>query len=428
MDEDGEIRQRRNDHLEYTTEIIDGMDREKLVRPFPLFQEPLFRFEIHRTHEGSYLFLDVHHLIADGTSLSVILSDIDRAYQGEKLTAETYTAYDAALDNERAVQGEKYKKAEEFYASVLKDCSSDTSLYPDKNGEAPDIGNVCRKSDVISREAVQAICEKYGITENVFFTGIFGAALARYHFAPKSVFTTIYHGRNDSRLSDTIGMFVKTLPVVCDTTKNTEDYFVTIKNQLMGMMDHDIYPFQEISRNFHIKPDTMFVYQGGNFAFTKICGEDAEEIPLGLNAAKEPISLMMSIENGEYIYELEYRSDLFEKETAEYLIENLEITTRAFLDGKEPSEIRLLFDEQDKMVNTPQYMGKTFIDLFREAVSKYPDNTAVKDENGTITYAELDAVSEYIADKLKNNGFGRENVAVIKSSLFITASLHCIFL
>ena len=69
----------------------------------------------------------------------------------------------------------------------------------------------------------------------------------------------------------------------------------------MGMMDHDIYPFQEISRNFHIKPDTMFVYQGGNFAFTKICGEDAEEIPLGLNAAKEPISLMMSIENGEYI-------------------------------------------------------------------------------------------------------------------------------
>lgn len=413
MDEDGEIRQRRNDHLEYTTEIIDGMDREKLVRPFPLFQEPLFRFEIHRTHEGSYLFLDVHHLIADGTSLSVILSDIDRAYQGETLTAETYTAYDAALDNERAVQGEKYKKAEEFYASVLKDCSSDTSLYPDKNGEAPGIGNVCRKSEVISKEAVQAICEKYGITENVFFTGIFGAALARYHFVTKSVFTTIYHGRNDSRLSDTIGMFVKTLPVVCDTTKNTEDYFVTIKNQLMGMMDHDIYPFQEISRNFHIKPDTMFVYQGGNFAFTKICGEDAEEIPLGLNAAKEPISLMMSIENGEYIYELEYRSDLFEKETAEYLIENLEITTRAFLDGKEPSEIRLLFDEQDKMVNTPQYMGKTFIDLFREAVSKYPDNTAVKDENGTITYADLDAVSEYIADKLKNNGFGRENVAGI---------------
>ena len=62
---------------------------EKLVRPFPLFHEPLFRFEIYRTHEGSYLFLDVHHLIADGTSLSIILSDIDRAYQGEKLTAES---------------------------------------------------------------------------------------------------------------------------------------------------------------------------------------------------------------------------------------------------------------------------------------------------------------------------------------------------
>ncbi len=122
---------------------------------------------------------------------------------------------------------------------------------------------------------------------------------------------------------------------------------------------------------------------------------------------------MLSIENGGYVYDLEYRSDLFEDETAGYMIENLEIAAKAFLDGKEPLEIRLLFDEADKMVNTPRYTGRTFVDLFREAVSKYPYNVAVRDENGTITYAELDAVSEYIAEKLTKNGFGRENVAGI---------------
>jgi len=413
MDEDGEIRQRRNDDLEYTIEIIDGMDREKLVRPFGLFHEPLFRFEIHRTHDGSYLFLDVHHLIADGTSLAVILSDIGRAYAGEMLAQEAYTAYDAALDNEHAVQGEEYARAEEYFCSIFENCGSDTSFYPDKSGGTPSVGTLRRKSKAVSREAVQALCEKYGVTENVFFTGVFGAALARYHFADRSVFTTIYHGRNDSRLSDTIGMFVKTLPVLCETDRNAEEYFKTLKNQLMGMMNNDIYPFGEISRRFHIKPDAMFVYQGENFEFTKICGEEAEEIPLGLNAAKAPVSLMLSIENGEYVYDLEYRSDLFEDETAGYLIDNLEIAAKAFLEGKEPSQIRLLFDEEEKMVNTPRYRGKTFIDLFREAVLQYPENIAVKDENGTMTYAELDAVSEYIADTLTKNGFGREKVAGI---------------
>lgn len=413
MDEDGEIRQRRMDTLRYTAEIIDGMDREKLVRPFGLFQEPLFRFEIHRTHDGSYLFLDVHHLIADGTSLAVILSDIDRAYAGEPLTPETYTAYDAALDQEQAVQGEEYGRAEEYFDSIFESAGPDTGFYPDKSKGKPSVGTLHKKSGAISREAVEAICERYGITENVFFTGVFGAVLARYHFAKRSVFTTIYHGRNDSRLSDAVGMFVKTLPVRCETEQTAENYFRTLKNQIMGMMNHDIYPFQEISRKYHIKPDTMFVYQGENFAFNQICGETAEEIPLDLNAAKEPVSLMLSTENGEYVYDLEYRSDMFEEETAEYLIENFEIAAKGLLDGKDPSELRLMFDEQDHMINTPRYMGKTFVDLFRETAASYPDRIAVKDENGTITYAELDAVSEYIADVLTKNGFGREHVAGI---------------
>lgn len=413
MDEDGEIRQRRRDDWKYTAEIRDGMDMEKLVRPFGLFHEPLFRFEIYRTHDGCYLFLDVHHLIADGTSLAIILSDIGRAYAGETLAQETYTAYDAALDQERAVQEAAYERAEEYFTSIFGDCGPDTVLCPDKSEKTPSVGNLHKVSGVISRGDVEALCEKYGITENVFFTGVFGAVLARYQFGKRSVFTTIYHGRNDSRLSDTVGMFVKTLPVRCETDQTAEEYFRTLKDQLMGMMNHDIYPFQEISRKFGIRPDTMFIYQGESFEFTRICGEPAEEIPLGLNAAKAPISLMLSIENGEYVYDLEYRADLFEDETAGYLIENLEIAAKILLEGKNPSEIRLMFDEEEHMVNTPRYMGKTFVDLFREAASAYPDRIAVKDENGAITYAELDAVSEYIADRLVKNGFGREQAAGI---------------
>ena len=98
------------------------MNRETLVRPYMLFNEQLFCLEIHRTCDGNYLFLDIHHIVADGTSLGIILNDINRAYSGEKLEVEEYTSYDLALDNRDALASDAYKNAENYYKSVFEKC------------------------------------------------------------------------------------------------------------------------------------------------------------------------------------------------------------------------------------------------------------------------------------------------------------------
>ena len=415
MDEEGEIRQRRNDALPPKVDIIDDMDLDQLVRPYGLFGEPLYRFEIHRTMEGSYLFMDLHHLIADGTSLGILIDQINRAYSGEILPEEDYTSYDASLDHEAAVKSDAYKAAEEFYLSEFEDCGGDTSFYPDKNDQQTKVGNTRLVEESLNVEQVRALCEKYGITENVFFIGVFGMTLAKYHFKDEAVFTTIYHGRNDSRLAETIGMLVKTLPVRCKLKDDAESYFSALQDQLMNAMDHDIYPFSEISRRCKIQPDAMLVYQGDNFAFDSIGQEKAEEIPLHLNAAKAPVSLAISIEDGKFVYELEYRKDLFEPESIDYILENFSIAARGLVQGKSAEAIQLLFEEEKEMKNDPAYSGKTFIDLFKQAAAMYPDRGAVRDEKGTITYRELDQLSDYVAAKLTENGFGPEKVTGILS-------------
>lgn len=413
MDEDGEIRQRRDDTLPAEVSIKDDMDMENLVRPYGLFNEPLYRFEIYRTMEGNYLFIDLHHLIADGSSLGILIEQINRAYSGESISKETYTSYDAALDNEAAVKSDAYKEAEQFYRSQFGDCGGDTYIYPDKQEEKPKAGNVRFVDESLKAEDVHRICEKYGITENVFFIGAFGIMLAKYNFRDESVFTTIYHGRNDSRLAETVGMLVKTLPVRCRMDSDTKNYFQVLKDQLMNSMDADIYPFTEISREFQIQPRAMLVYQGENFVFDSIGQEKAEEIPLHLNAAKAPVSLAVSIEDGRFVYDLEYRKDLFEVESIDSILENFSITARGLMEGRGAEEIRLLFEEEKEMVNDPAYTGKTFVDLFRRSVESYPDRPAVRDENGTITYRELDKMSDYVAGKLLEHGFGPEKVAGI---------------
>ena len=413
MSDEGEVLQKRDDALTYKTQIINGMNRETLVRPYMLFNEQLFRFEIHRTCDGNYLFLDIHHIVADGTSLGIILNDINRAYSGEKLEVEEYTSYDLALDNRDALASDAYKNAENYYKSVFENAGGSINFYPDKSGAAPTAEMYHRETSEFSVQDVKAFCKKHGITETVVFISAFGITLGKYNFRKDAVFTTIYHGRNDSRLSDTVGMLVKTLPVYCDFSGSTADCLNAVQQQLINSMNNDIYPFSQISHEFNIKADAMVIYQGDNFAFDNIGGEYAQEEPVQLNAAKAPVSISISIERNKFVFEIEYRGDMYNEETIKYLADNLETTADGILREYEPADIRLMFEEETKMEDDPSHAGKTFVDLFKEAVAKYPDRPAVRDGMGELTYKELDHMSDYVAQKLTENGFGREKVAGI---------------
>ena len=413
MSDEGEVLQKRDDALSYKTQIVNGMNKETLVRPYMLFNEQLFRFEIYRTCDGNYLFLDIHHIIADGTSLSIIINDINRAYSGETLETEKYTSYDLALDNRDALAGDVYKNAESYYKSVFEKTGGSIRFYPDKNGAVPTAELYHRETSEFSVQDVKEFCKRHGITENVFFISAFGITLGKYNFKKDAVFTTIYHGRNDSRLSETIGMLVKTLPVYCDFSGSTKDCLTEVQQQLINSMNNDIYPFSQISHEFNIKADAMVIYQGDNFAFDMIGGEYAQEEPVQLNMAKAPVSISISIERNKFVFEVEYRGDMYNEETIKYLADNLEITAGGILRGYDPSEIHLMFEEETKMEDDPSHAGKTFVDLFKEAVQKYPDRPAVRDGMGEITYKELDRLSDYVAQKLTENGFGREKAAGI---------------
>ena len=367
MSDEGEVLQKRNDAFTYKTQIINGMNRETLVRPYMLFNEQLFRFEIHRTCDGNYLFLDIHHIVADGTSLGINLNDINRAYSGEKLEVEEYTSYDLALDNRDALASDAYKNAENYYKSVFENAGGSINFYPDKSGAAPTAEMYHRETSEFSVQDVKAFCKKHGITENVFFISAFGITLGKYNFRKDAVFTTIYHGRNDSRLSDTVGMLVKTLPVYCDFSGSTADCLNAVQQQLINSMNNDIYPFSQISHEFNIKADAMVIYQGDNFAFDNIGGEYAQEEPVQLNAAKAPVSISISIERNKFVFEIEYRGDMYNEETIKYLADNLETTADGILREYEPADIRLMFEEETKMEDDPSHAGKTFVDLFREA-------------------------------------------------------------
>nr|MCX3331087.1 condensation domain-containing protein [Bacillus pacificus] len=74
--------------MEYTEAAEGETERiiDAFIRPFKLDQLPLVRMALIKLSDAEHLLLfDMHHIISDGTSMSVLIKEFVRMYEGEAL-------------------------------------------------------------------------------------------------------------------------------------------------------------------------------------------------------------------------------------------------------------------------------------------------------------------------------------------------------
>ncbi len=418
MDEEGGIWQKRNDTVPFAAEIKDRLCREELVRPYRLLGDRLFRTALFDTEEGKYLFLEFHHIISDGTSCGIFLRDMNAAYGGERLAAETFSGYEAALVEQEALQGEEFQKAKDYYDSVFRGCDTDFLPAKDKREEIPRAGWYGRNI-AADMGAVRAFCAETGITMNALFTAAFGFVTGRYVYKDEAVFTTIYNGRNDSRLAGILGMLVKTLPVYCniDGEREIDGYLKETGEQLVDSMNADLYSFAEISRAYGIQADLLFAFQGDNFRFEEIAGEKAVLEKLPLDTAKAPLSLDVAVTEDEICYQAEYRSDWYGEGTVAGLVDCLHQTVLELTDSKKKylKEICMVSGaarlELDGYNETDASVEQTTANLlFERQAALHPDKTAVIANGEKRSFRELNENANKIANRLLDLGLSAERM------------------
>ena len=85
--------------------------RKDFGRPMDLLSEPLCKAVIWHTDAGDYLYLDFHHIVFDGLSISIFLKELDKAYRGEVPEAEKTSMAQIALREEKLRGGDEYQEA-----------------------------------------------------------------------------------------------------------------------------------------------------------------------------------------------------------------------------------------------------------------------------------------------------------------------------
>ena len=402
--------------------------RSTFCRAMDLLHDRLFRIEIYKTEDGNYLYIDFHHIIADGSALNgVLLPEIDRAYRGETLTPEPLSGDDVANMEYELRQSEEWKQQQEWYLKEFGDAAEVDSMPIASSIPLSQEGEDGKPVETIfhlpvAEETIEEVCQKYGVKESVVFTAAWGKMLANYTAEDKAFFTTIYSGRSDVRKRQTMTMMMHTLPVYMHmpSTESIGDWLASVRRQQKATREKDAYSFSDIHQDLNLRGEILFGYHGKVITAStadhlwidgqNLKGEDLRvAIPNTILGGQLLLHTMTKYENGigDYDLRISYQSNIYSKEMIEGMADayaailNSMATAKTIADLSAASQQQLQWLDGQNPDKLPEYPeDKTVLDLFKKSVEKYPDNECCVFENRRYTYREIDTITDDLANQI----------------------------
>ena len=428
LTKDGDPLQTIDDTETFTLNIENGtlnleqgtFNGEPLITPFDIYKDRLFHIRLLKDAEHFYFFLDIHHIIGDGTTLKVMLSDIDKVYGGGTLEPEAMTMAEVATVETELRKTAAFDEGKQWYAQNF-DCGDCfTQLMPDLEEPEHSEASMVRTLDVEMAE-VDAFCKEKGIFKSNFFTTAYSFLLAKYNNEQESLFTTIYNGRSDKRFLHSVGMTVKTLPVYAKFDNETKvlDYLKAGQDQMGGVRKHETYAFSDAVNDLGIQSNSMFAWHGMMFADEQLCGKPMKTIRLCNSTLEASLYLKAFILNGKYQVKAEYNSNEYSEEIIRQYLESYEAVIKGFLSKEYLREVNITTANQMEVLDSFNQTDvdyddtQTIVSLFRRQAKATPDNIAVVYKDHRYTYKEVDELSDRIAGCIAKKGLGLEDVVSV---------------
>ena len=391
--------------------------KSTFVRPFNLFDEALFRANIYKTESQVYLLLDFHHIIFDGYSLDLFMQELSDVYQGNTPKKETFTLFDAALLEKEKEKNEEYKTAKDFFANMMKNSDGATEIPNDRKATDSEGTNSKGISETvsitISKSSITQKLEAMGITAANLFLGTVGFVTSRFANTKKVGIAVVSTGRGTALLQNTMGMFVKTLPIVInvDSLMTSASYLLATQEVMYDAMEHELYPYTLIASEFNYHPQILYAYQGTLVAQHSIDGKLLKTEEIALHTVKFPISITVEENDEFYNISIEYDSSLFDKITMQNYGECITHIASLFVDKQKNmiGELSIASPQQMKIINdfaspveTP--LVQAVHHFFEQCANKTPDALAVTAIDGEFTYRQLNERANRIAHSLIEMG------------------------
>ena len=411
----GEIVQIIDENARCIVEKIEGKITD-FIRPFNLSKAPLIRVG----YQGNTIIFDLHHIIADGSSMSVFFRELNEYYMGRE-PQENFIPYKyfAVTEKESNVDIEYWNKqfADEVPSLNLR---TDKPRPAIKTYEGRTLYSQFEKSE---DEKVMQFCREHSITPFVFYCGAFQILMQKLSSQEDIVIATPVSSRTANNL-DTIGMFVHTLPLRCkpEGNKTVGEFFREVRELSLEAANHTAAAPSKIAHRMGKTSlfDIMFTYQTEQMTALTFADAPAEIEKTPLSAAKYDFDFTVYPMKDGNVISATYNTSLFNEKTIEKMMKLYEtILSKALIADEKLCDISIIDEEEEKLLesfnNTAVSYDKTksVYDLFEEQAG---NNTKayIEDNQRKYTLKELDeAAAKIDAYIRKTVGSKKQVVGVI---------------
>jgi amino acid adenylation domain-containing protein len=415
--------------------------REEAQIPFDLACGPLFRTLLIRlSGQDHILFINLHHVIADGWSLRILLEELSEFYsaliqQREPRIAELPNDYaDYAVWQRNQLAEDLYGRQLSYWRKQL--ASVDTLDLP-TDRPRPSIpsgrgaNHQVRTSSATTARAREFIrCE--GVTLFMLLSAAFKVLLARYSGQEDIAVGTPIANRPQEQLDGVIGCFVNTL--VLRTDLSGDPTFLELlsreRHVTLEAYEHQDLPFEQLVHELHPQRDlsrsplfqVMFGLQNDSGRSVEVGDLETHVMSLGNGMAKFDLTFSALETEATIQIDIDYSTDLFEAETIRRLGRHWEIlldevlanprrrlSSLTILDAAERQ--RLLAGWNDTVLKAAPEL--CLHQLFERQAAKTPELTSLCCNGQQLTYRGLNERANQLAHHLIALGVGPETVVGI---------------
>ena len=278
-------------------------------------------------------------------------------------------------------------------------------------------------------KALEDIAKKYSVSSyTVFLTGLY-VLLHKYTAQSDIVIGGPFAGRSFSEIQDVVGMFVNNIIInkIIDQTASISDTLKQVQEEVSSVISNQPYPYELLLENLGLDSsnsllDVMFTYQNENMGDFSLNGNTADILTAHTHTSK--FNLWFEINPVTRAFNLEYNSDLFKFDTADGILKHYIFILKQFIKNQDTriADLDIITDDEVKILDKfndtfmPIDMNETIMHIFEEQVLKTPNNIAVVCDNKTLTYAELNARANSLANYLISFGIKPNDAVCIMTN------------
>jgi amino acid adenylation domain-containing protein len=440
------------DRVEVGVELVPGGDpatvrdllRERAGRPFDVTVAPLLRGTVVELPEHAWaVLLCTHRLVADDTSLAILLDELSLAYRAAVAPAPA-----AARPRTRG------RRPGQAAPGGVDEPRADLAYWTERLADAPRVltlptdfarPQVRTAHRGVARIGVPAAhlhrLERHGRDHEVELPTIL---LAAYHafLARLSGQTDVVVGVAEERgwraqSTDAVGPFTDVLPVRADLSGDPlfGAFAKQVAQTVAEARAHAWVPFADMVAA--LAPE-------GELSYDPVCqtafgfGRDpaggrrldlgdvhVADLDLELDTARADLAMYSTVVRGELSIRLEYRADLLRPGTVRRWAGNLAALLAGLADGGFDQPVRRLpllsaAERTELLVSwnatATEVPDRPVHDLVVEQARRHPDRPAVGCGDSRLSYRELELRSARLCSFLRRRGVGRGSVVGICQS------------